>query len=75
MVKASLADTFGGQRIVRWAGSAGLFAQRGVFVLNLTGKMFGTDQNRSLKRGVRLSRVFVRRGSTVVTKMHHLRSK
>ncbi len=27
--------------------------------------MFGTGQNRSFRRGVRLSRAFVRRGSTV----------
>ena len=44
---------------------ARLFVIRGVFKHVLTGKMNGTGQNRSLKRGVRLSRVFVRRGSTV----------
>ncbi len=38
---------------------------RGVFKHDLTGKMFGTGQNCSFKWGVRLSRVFVRRGSTV----------
>ncbi len=63
--KTSLTDTFGGQMVVRSAGRAGLFVQRGVFILNKAGKMVGTGQNRSLKRGVRLSRVFVRRGSTV----------
>ena len=42
-----------------------LFAQGGVFKQDLTEKIFGTDQNCSLKRGVRLTRVFVRRGSTV----------
>ncbi len=31
----------------------------------LTGKKFGTDQTCSLKRSVRLTRVFVGRGSTV----------
>ena len=64
-VKTSLTDTFGGQTAVRWAGRARLFAQGGVFKQDLTGKMFGTSQNCSFKRGVRLSRVFVRRGSTV----------
>ena len=36
--KTSLADSFGGQTIVRSTGREGLFAQRDVFVLNLTGK-------------------------------------
>ncbi len=31
--------------------------------------MFGTGQNRSFMRGVRLTRVFVRRGSTVFDKI------
>ncbi len=35
------------------------------FKEDLTEKMFGTGQNRSFKRGVRLSRVFARQGSTV----------
>ena len=39
-----------------------------VTCIQLTEKMFGTGQNRSFKRGVRLSRVFVRRGSTVFLK-------
>ena len=32
---------------------------------HVEGTVFGTGLNRSFKRGVRLSRVFVRRGSTV----------
>ncbi len=44
---------------------ARLFVKRGVFKQVLTVKMIGTGQNRSFKRGVRLTRVFVRRGSTV----------
>ncbi len=63
-VKTSLTDSFGGQTAVRWAGRARLFAQRGVFIQCLIGKVFGTGQNRSFKRGVRLTSVFVRRGST-----------
>ena len=65
-LKTSLTDAFGGQTGVRSAGRAGLFVQRGVFILNLTGKMFGTGQKRSFKRGVRLGRVFVRWGSTAI---------
>ncbi len=53
----------GGQMVVHSSRRAGLFAQREI--LNLTGKMFLTGQNRSLKRADRLSRVFVRRVSTV----------
>ena len=64
-VKTSHTDTFGGHTAVRSTGRARLFVQRGDFKQVLTGKMFGTGQNRSFKRGVRLSRVFVRRGSTV----------
>ncbi len=64
-VKTSLTDTFGGQTAVRSTGRARLLAQGGVFKHDLTGKLFGTGQNRSFKRGVRLTRVFVRQGSTV----------
>ncbi len=64
-VKTSLTDTFGGQTAVRSTGRAGLFVQGGVFKHHLTGKLFGTSQNCSFKRGVRLTKVFVRRGSTV----------
>ncbi len=64
--KTSHTDTFGGQMTVRWAGRARLLAQGGVFKHDLTGKLFGTGQNRSFKRGVRPTRVFVKRGSTVV---------
>ena len=64
-VKTSQADTFRGQTAVCSTGRARLFAQGGVFKQDLTGKMFGTGQNCSFKWGVRLSRVFVRRGSTV----------
>ncbi len=39
--------------------------QGGVFKQDLTGKMFGTGQNRLFKWGVRLTRVFGRQGSTV----------
>ncbi len=42
-----------------------VFVGGGVFKHDCTGKMFGTGQNRSVKWGVRLARVFVRRGSTV----------
>ena len=45
-----------------------MFVQGGVFKQDLTGKLFGTGQNCSFKRGVRLTRVFVRRGSTVYYK-------
>ena len=65
-VKTSPTDTFGGQTAVRWTGRARLSVQRGVFKHDLEGKLFGTGQNRSFKRGVRLTRVFVRRGSTVL---------
>ena len=54
--------------IHNWTGRTRLFAQGEVFKHELTEKMFGTGQNRSVKRGVRLSRVFVRRGSTVYEK-------
>ncbi len=50
---------------VRSAGGAGLAAQAGVFKHHYTAKTFGTGQNRPFKWGVRLTRVFVRRGSTV----------
>ncbi len=50
---------------VRSTGNAGSSVQNGVFKHDCTGKMTGTDQNRSFKWGVRLTRVFVRRGSTV----------
>ena len=56
---------FGTDGGVRWTGKARLFVQGEVFKHDLTGKMFGTGQNRSFKGGVRPSRVFVRRGSTV----------
>ncbi len=59
------ADTFGTDCGVRSTGKGRLFAQGEVFKHDLTGKMNGTGQNRSLKRGVRPARVFVRRGSTV----------
>ncbi len=36
------------------------------FKQHLIGKLFGTGQNCSFKRGVRPTRVFVRRGSTVL---------
>ncbi len=64
--ETSLTDTLGGQKIVRSAGRARLFVQGGVFILNYTEKMYGTDQNRPFERGVRLSRVFARQGSTVL---------
>ncbi len=64
-VKTSHTDTFGGQTAVRSTGRARLSAQGGVFKQDLTGKLLGTGQNCSFKRGVRLVRVFVRRGSTV----------
>ena len=67
-VKTSLTDTFGGQTAVRSTGRARLFVKGGVFIQHLIGKLFGTDQNCSFKRGVRLTRVFVRRGSTVLSK-------
>ncbi len=57
---------------VRSTGRARLFVQREVFKQALMGNMFGTSQNRSFKRGVRLSRVFVRRGSTVYTLVIHI---
>ncbi len=57
-VITSLADIFGGQSAVRWAGGARLFVKRGVFKQDLTGKQFGTDLDRSFQRGVRLTRVF-----------------
>ena len=44
---------------------SGVVRSKRGFLLNLIGKMFGTGQIRSLKRGVRLTRVFARRGSTV----------
>ena len=66
-VKTSLTDTLGGQTAVRLAGRARLFVPGGVFKQLLTGKLFGTGQNCSFKRGVRPTRVFVRRGSTVST--------
>ncbi len=64
-VKTSHTDTFGGEKAVRWAGRARLFVQGGVFKQDLTEEMNGTGENCSFKRGVRLTRVFVRRGSTV----------
>ncbi len=64
--KTSLPNTFGGQTAVRSTGSVRLFVQSGVFKHDLTEKVFGTAQNCSFKRGVRLIRVFVRRGSTVI---------
>ncbi len=67
-VKTSHTDTFGGQTAVRLTGRARLCTQKGVFKQDLTGKMFGTGQNHSFKWGVRLSRVFIRRGSTVYGK-------
>ncbi len=67
LAKTPGADRFGRQTTVRWTGRARLFAQGEVFKHELTGKMLGTGQNRSFKRGVRLTRVFVRRGSTVIT--------
>ncbi len=65
-VKTSHTDTLGGQTAVRSTGRARLFTQRGVFKQDSTVKMFGTGQNRSFRWGVRPSRVFVRRGSTVL---------
>ncbi len=56
---------------VRWGGVRSFtgdpseFVVGEVFTHKLTGKMFGTGQNRSFKWGVRLTRVFVRRGPTV----------
>ncbi len=70
-VKTSHTDSFGGQTVVRSTGRTRLSVQRGVFKQDLIGKMFGTGQNRSLKRGVRLSRVFGRRGSTVYINAKH----
>ncbi len=64
-IKTPRTDRFGGQRAVRWTGRERLFAQGEVFKHELTEFLFGTGQNRSFKWGVRLTRVFVRRGSTV----------
>ncbi len=65
LTKTPRTDGFGGQRTVRWTGRARLFAQGEVFKHECTGKLFGTGQSCSFKRGVRPTRVFVRRGSTV----------
>ena len=64
-VKTSHTNTFGGQNAVCSTGRARLFVQTGVFKEDLTEKMLGTGENCSFKWGVRLTRVFVRRGSTV----------
>ncbi len=48
------------------AGRAGLFIQGGVIKHDLAGKMLGTGQNCSFKRGFCPIRVFVKRGSTVI---------
>ena len=65
-VKTSHANTFGGQTAVRSTGRLRLSVKRGVFKHDLEGKLFGTGQSCSFKWGVRLTRVFVRRGSTVL---------
>ncbi len=64
-LKTSGTDTFGTGCAVRLTGNARLFAQRGVIKHGYEEKLLGTGQNRSFKRGVRPTRVFVRRGSTV----------
>ncbi len=51
--------------ITGFGREAGDVRSRRVFKHDLTGKLYGTGQNRSFKWGLRLSRVFVGRGSTV----------